>query len=219
MTVFASSAGAQPAPVPVRVIQGSDGTLYVVQGSNSWTLVPDQATDSDVAALNPSGEIDGSFPNQLFVVQAPAVPPAAAPAPAPPAAAPAPPAGPAPVTGDANLSGKVASEQPGTLIAVGATISSVVDAQSKPHDFYAIALSAGSSYQFTLSPTKSGGGINMLVLNPDGSASKSCSLNSVDGVPNPNPCLFTPAVNNTFSIRFDPLYSGSVAYKFTVKPS
>ena len=49
--------------------------MYVLQGGNSWTLVPDQASDSDVAALNPGGEIDGTLPNELFVVQAPAAPP------------------------------------------------------------------------------------------------------------------------------------------------
>ena len=51
------SATAMAQQLPVRVIQGSDGTMYVVQGGNSWTLVPDQASDSDVAALNPGGEI------------------------------------------------------------------------------------------------------------------------------------------------------------------
>jgi hypothetical protein len=94
---------------PVRVAQGSDGSLYVVQGNNSWKLVPDQISDSDLAALSPSGEIDGTLPNELLIVQAPSAPPAAAPAPAPPAAeqpapaaqppAPAPaPASPPPVT-------------------------------------------------------------------------------------------------------------------------
>jgi hypothetical protein len=57
-----------------------------VQAGNSWTLVPDQISDSDLAALNLSGEVDGTVPAQLL---ASAPPPAAAPAP-PPAAAPAP---------------------------------------------------------------------------------------------------------------------------------
>jgi hypothetical protein len=76
---LAVTAVAQRAPAPVREVQGSDGTLYIVQGTNSWTLVPDQISDADVAALNPGGEIDGTFPNELFVVQAPALPPVAAP--------------------------------------------------------------------------------------------------------------------------------------------
>jgi hypothetical protein len=91
-------------PAPVRVVQRSDGTLYVLQGDRSWTLVPDQIDDADAAGLSPSGEIDGTLPNELLVVQAPEAPPAAAPAappaepaPAPvPAPAPAPPAAPAP---------------------------------------------------------------------------------------------------------------------------
>ena len=98
VAVLTVTAFAQPAPV--RVVQRSDGTLYVLQGESSWTLVPDQISDADAAALTPSGEIDGVLPNELLVVQAPAAPPAGAPAPAaeqPPAPAPAPaPAAPPP---------------------------------------------------------------------------------------------------------------------------
>jgi hypothetical protein len=92
------SASAQSAPV--RVVQGSDGTLYVVQGGKSWTLVPDQIGDADLAALDASGEIDGTLPDSLLSTQAAAPAPAPAPAPPAPAAAPAPaPAQPAPVNG------------------------------------------------------------------------------------------------------------------------
>jgi len=78
---------------PVRVVQGSDGTLYVVQGNGYWTLVPDQISDADLAALTPSGAINGTLPNELLVAQAPPAPAAPAPAPQPaPAPAPPPPA-------------------------------------------------------------------------------------------------------------------------------
>jgi hypothetical protein len=83
VAVLAVTAVAQTAPV--RVVQGSDGTLYLVQAGNSWTLVPDQISDADLAALNLSGEVDGTLPAQLLA----SAPPLAA-APAPPAAAPAP---------------------------------------------------------------------------------------------------------------------------------
>jgi hypothetical protein len=82
VAVFAVTAVAQTAPV--RVVQGSDGTLYLVQAGNSWTLVPDQISDSDLAALNLSGEVDGAIPAQLLTS---APPQAAAPAPAAPAPA------------------------------------------------------------------------------------------------------------------------------------
>jgi hypothetical protein len=56
--------------------------------------VPDEISDTDLAALSPGGEIDGVLPNELLVVQAPV--PLTAPAPQP---APAPaPAGPPPPT-------------------------------------------------------------------------------------------------------------------------
>jgi hypothetical protein len=85
IAVLAVTAIAQTAPL--RVVQGNDGTLYLVQAGNSWTLVPDQISDSDLAGLTPSGEIDGTIPAQLVA----SAPPQAA-APAPPAPAPAPPA-------------------------------------------------------------------------------------------------------------------------------
>jgi hypothetical protein len=96
---LALTAVAQAAPV--RIVQGSDGTLYVVQGSNSWTLVPDQIADADVAALSQRGEIDGTLPNELLIVQPPqaAAPAAAQPQPAAPAAPAAP--APAPVAAPA----------------------------------------------------------------------------------------------------------------------
>ena len=92
VTAFAQAA-------PLRVVQGSDGTLYLVQANNSWTLVPDQISDSDLAKLNLSGEVDGTVPAQLLA----SAPPAAAPA--PPAAAPAPaaPAGADKVVGNYNV--------------------------------------------------------------------------------------------------------------------
>lgn len=101
VAVLAITAAAQQQQSPLRVGQGSDGTLYLVQGGNSWTLVPDQLSDSDVAGLNPSGEVDGVIPNQFLV--GPEPPPVAAPPPAPtptqtPAAAPAPAPAPPPST-------------------------------------------------------------------------------------------------------------------------
>ena len=90
VAAVATTAVAQSAPL--RVVQGSDGTLYLVQAGNSWTLVPDSMSDSDLSGLTPSGEVDGTIPAQL-VASTP--PPAAAPAPPPAAPAPA-----APVVSD-----------------------------------------------------------------------------------------------------------------------
>lgn len=52
------------------VVQTSNGSLYLVQGNNAWLLVPNQISDSDFAALNLSGEIDGTIPSQ-FLTAAP----------------------------------------------------------------------------------------------------------------------------------------------------
>ena len=74
---------------PLRVVQGSNGTLYLVQGGRSWTLIPDRISDSDRAALTPRGKFDGAIPIQ-FQDAAPSTatppsPPAAVAAPAAPA--------------------------------------------------------------------------------------------------------------------------------------
>jgi hypothetical protein len=82
VVVLAATALAQTAPL--RVVQGSDGALYLVQANNSWTVVPDQISDSDLAALTPSGEIDGTIPAQL-VASAPVQAAVPAPLPVPPA--------------------------------------------------------------------------------------------------------------------------------------
>jgi hypothetical protein len=52
-------------PRPQMIVQGSDGTLYLVHGVAAWPLVPDQITDSDLAALNLGSEIDGTIPSGL----------------------------------------------------------------------------------------------------------------------------------------------------------
>ena len=46
----------------IRVLQTGDGTLYLVQDSNAWTMVPGPISDADLAALTPSGELDGAIP-------------------------------------------------------------------------------------------------------------------------------------------------------------
>lgn len=51
-----------------------------------------------------------------------------------------------PIVGDVNLTGQVANDIPGTLVAVGANITSVVDKNTKPRDVYAISLMAGDVY-------------------------------------------------------------------------
>lgn len=53
---------ASPQPLLAEVVQGSDGSLWVRQGSVAWMLVPDQIADSDLSALKLAGEIDGFIP-------------------------------------------------------------------------------------------------------------------------------------------------------------
>jgi hypothetical protein len=241
IAAFAPSVVAQPAVVPARVVQDSIGALHVVQGTNAWTLTPDQLSDSDLAAMNVIGEIDGTFPNQLLgtsatpqIVQAsegslyvveggntwtlvpdqisesdlgvlndggelngeiPAdllnqsTPPAqtGAPVPIQPVATPTgiPPSSTvaqscsAPsIAGSVDLTGKVANRPPGTLIAVGATISSMLDLDAahrydplqstKLDDVYAICVKADTTYQFGFGSNAFGGNAaNIFVLSSD----------------------------------------------------
>lgn len=78
VAVVAVTAVAQPAPA--QVVQGTDGTLYLLQGGKAWTLVPGQISDDAVSNLALSGEIDSVIPPDLLSVPAPAAPAASAPA-------------------------------------------------------------------------------------------------------------------------------------------
>jgi hypothetical protein len=68
VAITAGSSIAQTAP-GWHLVQGSDGTLYVVTGQTRYPVSPDQISDGDLAALNDGGAL-GS--------QIPASPPAAA---------------------------------------------------------------------------------------------------------------------------------------------
>jgi len=223
---LAVSAAAQPAPVPVHVVQSTDGTLYVVQGSTSWTLVPGQISDSDAAALNPSGEIDEVMPDQLFVVQAPSAPPAAAPA--PPTAA-QPPAQAAtgcssPITGTVDLTGKVANDVPGTCLGVGATVTSVVSSSTKSKDVYAIPLTAGANYQlvFTWPNNTPNVQVHVAVLSPPNLTPVQSGDAPGNGVQcawigTTTPCTFTVATTDTYYVQVTAPGANASRYTFTVK--
>jgi hypothetical protein len=223
------AATAMAQQVPVRVVQGTDGTVYVIQGGNSWTLVPDPISDADTAALSPGGEIDGVLPDALFAAAPPpvqAAPPVAAqpPAPAPPPPAPVVPAAePTLITGTVDLTGKVSNsvDNP-TPIAIGATITSIVDIHTKPHDIYSINFTAGVKYTMTSSSNNKYGGpaVTVNVLNPDhtvatqlfpgGYYSTGCTTISNA------PCIFTPAVSGTYYLDATP-QGVTQNYTFTVK--
>ncbi len=63
--ICVSTAAAQAAGL--SVVQSSDGTLYLQQGNNAWTIVPNVISDSDLAGLTASGELDGTIPAALLV--------------------------------------------------------------------------------------------------------------------------------------------------------
>jgi hypothetical protein len=79
-------------PAQPRVVQSSDGSLYLVQGGNAWPLVPDQIDDAELGALNLGSEVDGTLPVTLLNTAAPApvavttAPPAPLPTAVPPTA-------------------------------------------------------------------------------------------------------------------------------------
>jgi hypothetical protein len=89
LIVFVPVAGAQSG-APLHVVQGSDGTLYVVDGQFVMTVVPELISDDDLASLIDVGNVGSHLPPpppppapQIVVVtatptQAPAEPPATA---------------------------------------------------------------------------------------------------------------------------------------------
>jgi hypothetical protein len=60
MSISTNDAAAQSSPL--NADQGSDGTLYLIQGSSVWTLVLANISDGDLSSLKPSGELDGAIP-------------------------------------------------------------------------------------------------------------------------------------------------------------
>lgn len=86
--------GAPGAGTVLQVVQGNDGTLYIAQGGNLWTLVPTRMSDADLVNLTEVGEIDGQVSSQSLQ---PATPATASSPPTAQAPAPAPPSAPAPV--------------------------------------------------------------------------------------------------------------------------
>ena len=127
------TAVAQPA-LP-RVVQTSDGSLYVVRGANAWPLVPDQIDDAELGTLTLGAEVDGTLPASVLTAAAPVpvpeAPPADAadtadtapsadtatpvpngPAPAPPLRRGVPPATPAPGTAKQSVAGPTPTPAP-----------------------------------------------------------------------------------------------------------
>jgi hypothetical protein len=86
-----STSSAQTAPW--RLVQGSDGTLYLVTSDTSYVVNPDPISDDDLAALNDGGTLGSQLPVPTQQVVSLVAPPAPAPAtatPLPPTNTPAP---------------------------------------------------------------------------------------------------------------------------------
>jgi hypothetical protein len=158
---------------PARLVEDDDGNLYLVQGGNTQAFIPEQISDSALAALTLGDWIyDGTIG-----------PPAAHGAPGAPASS--------AITAPADLTGKAANDLPGTLIDVPflpistppyrATISSMVDQGTKPHDVFAMALTGGNGYGVEFSSPNNYGGtpITYEIINPD---STILSTNKVDKI-------------------------------------
>jgi hypothetical protein len=45
---------------PPHIAQASEGALYVTQDGSSWTLVPDELSDSDLGALDMRGQVESA---------------------------------------------------------------------------------------------------------------------------------------------------------------
>jgi hypothetical protein len=58
---------------PLRLVQGSDGTLYLIQTGTAWTwsVQPAQIADDELATLTLGNEIDGDVPAELLSTTAP----------------------------------------------------------------------------------------------------------------------------------------------------
>ncbi len=62
LLAIGSVATASAQQEPWRVVQGSDGTLYLVTGTTRYVINPDQVSDDDLAALTDGGVIGSQLP-------------------------------------------------------------------------------------------------------------------------------------------------------------
>jgi hypothetical protein len=131
-----------------------------------------------------------------------------------------------PIVGDVNLTGHVADDIPGTLIAVGSTITSVVDKDTKPRDVYALAFTAGTTYKVVLTLTNSPScerpychvDYHLDVGNP-GSASFDGRFSGPPSIClRDNPCTvqFPPAVSGTYYLSMSTTADSNVGYNLRV---
>jgi hypothetical protein len=58
----APSAAPVPAAPGARLVQRSDGALFLIRGTNSWSVVPESIGDDELATLSPGQEVDGLLP-------------------------------------------------------------------------------------------------------------------------------------------------------------
>jgi hypothetical protein len=228
---------------PFRVVQGTDGSLYLVQGSTGWTLVPDRIDDVEVAALTLYGVLHGTLPDSAFEPSGeqspggyfvspssdvsaltPGVsgpPPTVAPEAAPILAGDGPVGkndGPPPTVGS-ELKPVASSNVQGALIAVGGTYRSKIDRDTKPMDYFAVVLSAGQRYEIALSAVNGAvvGPMLLQILNPDSSVAETGGL-GLNGITYLNEVgfTFTPATSDTYNIEVQ-TQAHDQAYELTVR--
>lgn len=116
--------------------------------------------------------------------------------------------------------GPIASEIPGTPLAIGSSVKSVVDQNTKPRDVYAITLTAGQEIRFVLTDLSSPitAWVDTSVLNPgarDLSDSRSFTLALTRSTRARDEWRFTPAVAGTYYLVVRAQTSAQ-AYTFTL---
>lgn len=116
--------------------------------------------------------------------------------------------------------GPIASELPGTPLAVGSSVKSVVDQNTKPRDVYAITLTAGQEVRFVLTDLSSPitAWVDTSVINPgarDLSDTRSFTLALTRSTYARDEWRFTPAVAGTYYLVVRARTSAQ-AYAFTL---
>lgn len=117
-------------------------------------------------------------------------------------------------TGDTvDLTGQVASDLPGTEVCVGSSVSSVIDQNTKPQDYYAIELQAGRQVQFQVSPSNC---VGVRLFNPQQAQSDDFTTAFQGGACNDASWNLTPAVSGIYYFRVTANNTG-IVYTFATK--
>ena len=197
-----------PLPAPWRWWSLAALVVLLIVLAGAWRATHSPAAPGALAVTR-QASTSGTTSAQPAIATPPAPTPTTAPTaralpPTPTALTPTPAPSPAPNATPQALAGKVASRLPGTPLALGRAVTSVVDQQAKPRDLYAVAVHAGQTLQVDV--TAASPAFDVALAPPHAQ-----DLIGLPGVPlGALLCAFTQPCRKAFPVAADGTYTLTV---------